>query len=41
MNTFDKLNEYLKKVELYRYTVSMLRWEMDTIAPKKSFNYLI
>lgn len=41
MNTFDKLNEYLKQVEFYGYATSMLRWEMDTVAPKKSFDYLI
>ena len=41
MNKYEKLQDYLKKVEYLNYTVSMLRWEMDTIAPKKSFDYLI
>lgn len=41
MNCFNKLQEYLKNVEFLSYTVSMLRWEMDTVAPKSSFDYLI
>jgi len=41
MEKFDKLQEYLKNIEFLGYTVAMLRWEMDTIAPKKSFDYLI
>ena len=41
MEKFNKLQEYLKQVEYLGYTVAMLRWEMDTTAPKKSFEYLI
>lgn len=41
MERFDKLQEYLKQIDFLRYTVSILRWEMDTAAPKKSFDYLI
>lgn len=41
MEQFNKLQDYLKQVEYLRYTVAVLRWEMDTIAPKKSYDYLI
>ena len=41
MNKLDELKELLNKIGNYRYTTSVLRWEMDTVAPKKSFDYLI
>ena len=37
----DRLLEYLKKIGELNYLVTTLRWEMDTVAPKKSFDYLI
>ena len=37
----EKLLEYLKKIGELNYLVTTLRWEMDTQAPKKSFDYLI
>lgn len=37
----DKLISYLKKIGELNYLVTTLRWEMDTQAPKKSFDYLI
>ena len=37
----DKLKEILDKIGGYRYLSAMLRFEMDTTAPKKSFDYLI
>lgn len=37
----EKLQEYLKKIGELNYIVTTLRWEMDTIAPKKSYDYLI
>ena len=41
MEKFDRLLDYLKEVEYIGYVVAMLRWEMDTAAPKKSYDYLI
>ena len=41
MERLKKLKEYLKNIENLNYTTSVLRWEMDTIAPKSSYNYLI
>lgn len=41
MENYKKLLDYLKSIELQNYIVAMLRWEMDTAAPKKSFDYLI
>lgn len=41
MNNLDELKKILDKVGYLRYTCSMLRWEMDTVAPKKSHEYLI
>ena len=41
MNKLDEFKEVLDKIGGLRYTVSILRWEMDTIAPKTSFDYLI
>ncbi|MBQ3407587.1 MAG: carboxypeptidase M32 [Clostridia bacterium] len=41
MEKFEKLLDYLKQVEYLGYTVAMLRWEMDTVASKKSYDYLI
>lgn len=41
MNKLDELKLVLDKVGELRYTTSILRWEMDTIAPKNSFDYLI
>ena len=37
----EKLIEYLNKIGELNYLVVMLRWEMDTVAPKKSYDYLI
>ena len=37
----EKLLEYLKKIGELNYLVTTLRWEMDTVAPKKSYDYLI
>ena len=37
----ERLIEYLKEVAKLNYLVTVLRWEMDTQAPKKSFDYLI
>ena len=36
-----KLLDYLSKMSNYIYLITVLRWEMDTIAPKKSLDYLI
>ncbi len=41
MESYENLLNYLKNIEFQNYVVAMLRWEMDTTAPKKSFNYLI
>lgn len=41
MNKLDELKLVLDKIGALRYTTSILRWEMDTIAPKTSFDYLI
>ena len=38
---YNKLIDYLKKIGDLNYTVTMLRWEMDTVAPKSSYEYLI
>ena len=37
----DELINYLEKVGNLSYLSAILRWEMDTIAPEKSFDYLI
>lgn len=37
----NNLKEILDKIGMYRYTTAVLRWEMDTIAPKKSYEHLI
>ena len=37
----NKLLEYLKRIGELNYLITTLRWEMDTVAPKKSFDYLI
>lgn len=37
----EKLINYLNEIGQLRYLVTILRWEMDTQAPKKSFDYLI
>lgn len=37
----EKLLEYLKEIGKLNYLVTTLRWEMDTVAPEKSFDYLI
>lgn len=37
----DELKKILDKIASLRYTTSILRWEMDTIAPKLSHEYLI
>lgn len=31
----NNLKEILDKIGMYKYTTAILRWEMDTIAPKK------
>lgn len=41
MNKIDELKIILDKIGALRYTVSILRWEMDTVAPKSSYDYLI
>ena len=41
MQSVDKLKEYLNKIDKLSYLVTVLRWEMDTVAPKKSYDYLI
>ena len=41
MQSVDKLKEYLNKIDKLSYLVAILRWEMDTVAPKKSYDYLI
>ena len=41
MNKLDEFKDLLDKIGAYRYTTSILRWEMDTIAPNKSYDYLI
>lgn len=37
----DNLLKYLERIDKINYIINILRWEMDTIAPKKSFDYLI
>lgn len=41
MKSLDNLLEYLNEIEEKSYIVNLMHWEMDTIAPKKSFDYLI
>ncbi len=41
MDNIKKLKKILDKIGGYRYLSSMLRFEMDTVAPKMSFDYLI
>lgn len=41
MKSLDNLLEYLDEIEEKGYIVNLMHWEMDTIAPKKSFDYLI
>lgn len=41
MNGKEQLQKYLKKLGELNYLTTILRWEMDTVAPKKSFDYLI
>ncbi len=41
MNNIDLLKEYLKKIGQLNYLITVLRWEMDTVAPEKSYDYLI
>lgn len=36
-----KLLEYLQKIADLNYIATLMHWEMDTIAPKASFDYLI
>jgi len=36
-----KLLEYLQKIADLNYIATLMHWEMDTIAPKSSFDYLI
>ena len=37
----NNLKEILDKIGMYKYTTAVLRWEMDTVAPKSSYSYLI
>ncbi|MBE6157986.1 MAG: carboxypeptidase M32 [Firmicutes bacterium] len=37
----NNLLEYLERIDKINYVINVLRWEMDTTAPKKSFDYLI
>lgn len=37
----EELLKYLKEIARLNYLVTTLRWEMDTVAPSKSFDYLI
>ncbi len=41
MTNFEKLNQYLDRILESSYLSTILHWEMDTIAPKKSIDYLI
>lgn len=41
MNRVDALKNYLNEIGKLNYLITILRWEMDTVAPKKSFDYLI
>lgn len=41
MKSLDRLLEYLKKIGDLNYISGILHWEMDTVAPKKSLEYLI
>ena len=41
MKSLDKLKEFLNRIDKLGYIVTILRWEMDTTAPKKSYDYLI
>ncbi len=36
-----ELTDYLNRIGQLNYLSTILRWEMDTIAPEKSFDYLI
>ena len=37
----DNLLKYLERIDKINYVINVLRWEMDTTAPKKSIDYLI
>ena len=41
MNRLDLLKDYLKRIGKLNYLITVLRWEMDTVAPEKSYDYLI
>ncbi len=41
MNNREKIEAYLKRIGELNYIITVLRWEMDTIAPKQSYDYLI
>ena len=41
VNDMKELLEYLNRIGELNYLTTILRWEMDTIAPSKSFDYLI
>ncbi len=41
MNNKDKLIKYLEKIGQLNYLITVLRWDMDTVAPQKSYDYLI
>ena len=41
VNDMKELLEYLNRIGELNYLTTILRWEMDTIVPSKSFDYLI
>ena len=41
MTKLEELKKYLDSIAQFNYTCAILRWEMDTVAPKKSYDYLI
>lgn len=41
MTKLEEVKEILDKIGSLNYTSSILRWEMDTVAPKSSHKYLI
>ncbi len=41
MNKLDEFKKILSEIGNYRYITTVLRWEMDTTAPKRSHGYLI
>ena len=41
MNNLEKLIKYLQDIADTNYIANIMHWEMDVIAPKKSYDYLI